>query len=97
VDISSKESAMFKKTGLLALIISAATVILPSAAFAQNAYYRDGGYNYYGDRHEQREWKERERERRRAEERERRWREHARREHERQERERREYRFDRNY
>jgi hypothetical protein len=93
---------MLKKTGLLALILMARTMILPSAAFAQNPYYEGGSYSYYGDRnwdrHERGEWRGRERRERPAEEwRESRRREREWREHEWRERERWEHQFERDY
>ncbi len=62
---------MFKRLGVLALVLSAGAMF-PAAAFAQNGY-RDGGYQYRDGRrgHEYREV-------RRYEDRGRAWREHER-------------------
>jgi hypothetical protein len=68
---------MFKRFGILALMLSATGVaVLPKAAFAQDGYYapRDNYHQVDRDRHEAREWRERGRQ---AEE----WRECAARDH----------------
>lgn len=85
---------MFKRVGVLALMLSAAgAVFAPAAAFAQDRY--GNGYGSYGgdrsyysqrdrdwNRDQRHEWREHERmERLRAERREAEWREHERREH----------------
>ncbi len=71
---------MFKRIGLLALMLSSIGVsIAPKVAFAQDGYYGSRGYYYQNDRgydrHREHEWREHERRERREEERrERDWR-----------------------
>ena len=88
---------MFQKSRMLALVLSAAGLVIPTAARAQDGYGYSGGRSYYYDSrspytdrrdarewrdHERREWREHEwREHERREWREREWREHERWEH----------------
>ncbi len=56
---------MFKRVGALALILSAAAILQPATAFAQDRYdgrHGDRGYYHERDRgHDRREWREHER------------------------------------
>lgn len=83
---------MLRFIAIPALVVSAAALLTPSTASADDRYYRgdrDRGYyenRYYGDRHAEHEYREHRRHR------EHEWREHERREHEWREHEWREHR-----